>query len=491
VIEAVLELRGIAKRFGPVHALRGADFTLKAGEVHALLGENGAGKSTLMHVAYGLIRPDAGTILVHGRPGPPRSPHHARKLGIGMVHQHFTAIPALSVAENIALAARWGVRPAALQSRVQQLLQRTRLPLDPSARAGDLSVALKQRLEILKALAGDATILLLDEPTAVLAPAEAEEVLGLARRFAAGGASVVVITHKLEEALRVADQVTVLRSGRVTVTGRAADQTPRGLAAAMIGAAEPGPEPLRRTTEAAGGPVRVRCVALDLLREDGRGLAIRDAQFEVGAGEVLGVAAIEGNGQRELLRAMAGLMRPFRGRLDLEGPVGFIPEDRTTEGLIPDLDLTQNIVLGVGRGAPWVRRWRLDWGSARERTEALIREFGIHSPSADVAAGALSGGNQQKLVVARALEILPRVIIAENPTRGLDVHAARAVWQRLEAAARDGAALIVYSTDLDELLGQATRVLVVVNGRLTPAPVSAGRNEIGEMMLGARSGEAP
>jgi ABC-type uncharacterized transport system ATPase subunit len=363
--------------------------------------------------------------------------------------------------------------------------------LDPSARAGDLSVALKQRLEILKALAGDATILLLDEPTAVLAPAEADEVLALVRRFAAGGASVVLITHKLEEALRAADQVTVLRSGRVTLTGRAADQTAPGLAAAMIGAADLGPRPLRRTTVAAGGPVRVRCVALDLLREDGHGLAISDAQFEIGAGEVLGVAAIEGNGHRELLRAMAGLVRPLRGRLDLQGPVAFIPEDRTTEGLIPDLDLTQNVVLGVGRAAPWVRRWRLDWGSARERTEALIREFGIHSPSADVAAGALSGGNQQKLVVARALEILPRVIIAENPTRGLDVHAGRAVWQRLEAATRDGAALIVYSTDLDELLGQATRVLVVVNGRLTRAPVSAGRNEIGEMMLGARPGEAP
>ncbi len=491
MIDAALELRGIAKRFGPVQALRGADFTLKQGEVHALLGENGAGKSTLMHVAYGLIRPDEGTMRVRGHSALPRSPRQALKLGIGMVHQHFTAIPALTVAENVALAAGWGVQPAALQSRVEQLMQRTRLPLDPSARAGDLSVALKQRLEILKALAGDAAILLLDEPTAVLAPAEAHELLALARRFAADSGSVVLITHKLEEALRAADEVTVLRSGRVTLTGRASEQTPRGLARAMIGAAELGAEPSRRAAQASGGPIRARCAALDLLREDGHGLAIRDAQLDVGAGEVLGIAAVEGNGQRELLRAMAGLLRPLRGRLEVEGPVAFIPEDRTTEGLIPDLDLTQNVVLGVGRTAPWVRRWWLDWGSAQERTEALIREFGIHSPSAEVAAGALSGGNQQKLVVARALERLPRVIIAENPTRGLDVHAGRAVWQRLQAAARDGAALVVYCTDLDELLGQATRVLVVVNGRLRPAPATAGRNEIGAMMLGAPAGEAP
>ncbi len=266
MIEATLELCGIAKRFGPVHALRGADFILREGEVHALLGENGAGKSTLMHVAYGLIRPDAGTMRVRGHAGFPRSPRQALKLGIGMVHQHFTAIPALTVAENVALAAGWGVQPAVLRSRVEQLMQRSRLPLDPSARAGDLSVALTQRLEILKALAGDAAILLLDEPTAVLAPVEAEGLLALARRFAADGGSVVLITHKLDEALRAADEVTVLRSGRVTLTGRAAEQTPRALAGAMVGAAELGAEPSRRAAEAPGGGVEVSGVSYALFQ---------------------------------------------------------------------------------------------------------------------------------------------------------------------------------------------------------------------------------
>jgi general nucleoside transport system ATP-binding protein len=232
----------------------------------------------------------------------------------------------------------------------------------------------------------------------------------------------------------------------------------------------------------------VRCVALDLLREDGHGLALRDAHLTVGAGETVGIAAVEGNGQRELLRAIAGLVRPFRGRLEIERPVAFIPEDRTTEGLIPELDLTQNVVLGVGRGAPWVRGRRIDWDSARERTEALVREFGIRAPSADVLAGALSGGNQQKLVVARALERLPRIIVAENPTRGLDVHASRAVWQRLHGAVANGAALIVYSTDLDEVLERASRVVVVAKGRVTAAPPGASRVEIGAMMLGAPGG---
>jgi simple sugar transport system ATP-binding protein len=482
-----LELRGIVKRFGPVQALRGADFTLGPGEVHALLGENGAGKTTLMHVAYGLVRPDAGTIAVRGRTVAPRSPRDARRLGLGMVHQHFTSVPAFTVSENVALAAGWGVRPTTLRARVLELMGRVGLSLDPDALAGSLSVALKQRLEILKALAADATILLLDEPTALLAPGEADDVLRVVREFAARGGSAVLITHKLEEALRAADRVTALRAGQVTLTGPAGAQTPDSLARAMIG----GSEPVRRA-HARGGvgerPVLVRCEMLDLSREGHRGMAIRSAALAVGAGELVGIAAVEGNGQRELLRAVAGLERPLRGRLDVAQPVAFIPEDRTTEGLIGELRLTENVVLGLGRAAPWVKGARIDWSAARERTSALIAQFGIRAPGPDTPAGVLSGGNQQKVVVARALELLPRVIVAENPTRGLDVRAAEEVWTRLAAAADSGAAILVYSTDLDELLERVDRVVVVAQGVVTPAPAGAGKAVIGTMMLGAQPG---
>jgi simple sugar transport system ATP-binding protein len=487
VTAPALELRGIVKRFGPVQALRGADFILAAGEVHALLGENGAGKSTLMHVAYGLLRPDAGVIVVRGRTVIPRSPRDARRLGIGMVHQHFTSVAALTVAENVALAAGWAVSPRALRDRVVALTSRVGLPLDPDARADTLPVAAKQRLEIVKALAADATILLLDEPTAVLAPSEADEVLRVVRAFATQGGSAVLITHKLEEALRAADRVTALRAGRVTLTGAATEQTPDSLTRAMIGSSAPS-RPGRRRTPAAEQPLLVRCEMLDLSREDGRGIAIRGASLAIAAGEMVGVAAVEGNGQRELLRAVGGLVRPLRGRLDVSGPVAFIPEDRTTEGLIGELALTENVVLGLGRAAPWVHSALIDWSAARQRTAAIIGEFGIRAPGPDTPAGVLSGGNQQKVMIARALELLPRVIVAENPTRGLDVLAAAEVWDRLAAAAAAGAAVLVHATDLDELLDRVDRTLVLAQGVVAPAPGGAGKAEIGAMMLGARGG---
>ena len=485
-----LELHGVVKRFGPVQALRGADFTLAPGEVHALLGENGAGKSTLMHVAYGLVRPDAGAMAVRGRTVLPRSPRDARRLGLGMVHQHFTSIPAFTVAENIALSAGWSVRPKELRQRVLDLMGRVGLALDPDARAGTLTVAAKQRLEILKALAADATILLLDEPTAVLAPSDAEELLRVVREFAAGGGAAVLITHKLDEALRAADRVTALRAGRVTLTGPASAQTPDSLARAMIGSGAPvhgGPRPAERVERAS----LIRCEMLDLPREDGRGLALRGASLTVAAGELVGVAGVEGSGQRELLRTIAGLARPLRGRLEVAAPVAFVPEDRTTEGLIGELALTDNVVLGLGRGAAWVHRGRLDWKAARERTSFLIRQFGIRASGPDAPAGALSGGNQQKLMIARALELAPRVVVAENPTRGLDIHAADDVWQRLAAAATAGAAVLVYSSDLDEVLERADRAIVVAKGTVTAARAGAGKAELGAMMLGGQPGGRP
>jgi simple sugar transport system ATP-binding protein len=486
-VPPVLELVGIQKRFGSVQALRGADFALSAGEVHALLGENGAGKSTLMHVAYGLVRPDDGQVRVHGNARPVSSPREALKLGVGMVHQHFTAVPALTVAENVALTAGWAVRPRELSERVRALSERVGLPLDPDQRAGRLSVALKQRLEIVKALAGDARTLLLDEPTAVLAPAEAEELLEVIRAFAESGGAAVLITHKLDEALRAADRVTVLRQGTVTYAGPRAAQTMESLARAMIG---PSPDlpfistaGARRQPKPSSGPALIRLDSLEVSRESGYGIAVRHGFLAVNAGEIVGLAAVEGNGQRELLRAVAGRIMPLRGRLKVARPIGFIPEDRTSEGLIPELSLTENVVLGLGHDAPWIRRGRVRWREARTRTAELLEEFGIVASGPGASAASLSGGNQQKLVVARELSRRPAVIVAENPTRGLDVSAAAAIHARIRAAAQAGTAILFHSSDLDEVLHLAQRVVVMARGVMVEVPFTASRAEVGNLML--------
>jgi general nucleoside transport system ATP-binding protein len=489
-----LELRQIQKRFGSVQALRGADFALEPGEVHALLGENGAGKTTLMHAAYGLVRPDGGEIVVDGIPRAVTSPRTARRLGVGMVHQHFTSIPALSVAENVALAAGWPVTPEPLRRRVRSLGERVGLPLDPDLPAGRLSVSLKQRLEILKAVAAEARILLLDEPTAALAPSEADELLRIMRAFAESGGSVVLITHKLDEALAAADRVTVLRQGSVVFTGPVAGQTTASLARAMMGDAE-----LRAAAMLTGmktspgespdisGPALVRLDSLEVPREGGFGIAVRRGSLVVYGGEILGLAAVEGNGQRELLRAVAGRLLPIRGRLEVAGPVAFIPEDRTTEGLIPELTLTENVVLGSRPGDPWLRRGRIDWSLARQCTAALLGEFGVVAPGPQARASELSGGNQQKLVAARELARAPRVIVAEDPTRGLDIRAAAEIHARLLAAAAAGAAVLMYSSDLDEVLGLAHRVVVMSRGAVLPVASGATRAQISELMVsGAR-----
>jgi len=487
-VPPVFELIGIQKRFGSVQALDGADFTLRTGEIHALLGENGAGKSTLMHIAYGLVRSDTGDVRMNGVVRRIASPRQARELGIGMVHQHFTSVPALTVAENIALAAGWAVVPNQLRDRTRRLSERLGLPLDPDQRAGRLSVALKQRLEIVKALAGDARILLLDEPTAVLAPAEAEELLRVVRAFTEAGGSAVLITHKLDEVLSAADRVTVLREGAVTYAGTVAGQTVESLTAAMIG-----PESNRSssfTTVHAGAPRAtakrelIRLQALELSRESGYGIAIRPAALIVGSGEIVGIAAVEGNGQRELLRAVAGRIVRLRGRLEVAQPVAFIPEDRTSEGLIPELDLTENVALGLGLDAPWTRRGWIRWGEARARTADLLQEFGITASGPRARAASLSGGNQQKLIVARELSRSPAVIVAENPTRGLDVVAASAIHARLRSAAAAGAAVLFHSSDLDEVLALAERVIVVARGVISEVSPQASRATIGAMMLG-------
>jgi len=485
-VTPVLELAAIHKRFGSVHALRGADFTLFPGEVHALLGENGAGKTTLMQIAAGLLRPDSGEVRLGGQVRPGLSPRAARRLGIGMVHQHFTSVPAFTVAENVALAAGWPVAPGRLRERVRELGARVGLPLDPDDRVERLSVGLRQRLEIVKALAADARILLLDEPTAVLAPAEVEDLLRVIRGFTTSGGSVVLITHKLDEALAAADQVTVLRRGEVVLTGAVAGQDTATLTAAMIG--EGVPDDRIEPPSAPVAPIAdrrplVRVESLDVRRDAGLGIALRGASLVVGSGEIVGVAAVEGNGQRELLRAVAGRIHALRGLREVAEPVAFIPEDRSTEGLIPEMTLTENVVLGSSESDPWIRGRTIDWREARARTAALLEEYAVAAPGPEAPAATLSGGNQQRVVVARELSRRPRVVVAENPTRGLDIRATATIHVRLRRAASEGAAVLFHSSDLDEVLELATRVVVASRGVLIQPPPDATRETIGALML--------
>lgn len=479
-----LELRNIRKRYGRTLALAGADLTVRWGEVHALLGENGAGKSTLLRIAAGLERGDGGTIAVDGADAVIRSPRDARRLGIGMVHQHPTSIPSLTVAENIALTAGWRVRPAELRERAAALGESHRLPVDADAYAGRLPVSLKQRLEILKALAARARILLLDEPTAVLAPREAEDLLGMIARFAADGNAVLLVTHKLRDALSISHRVTVLRHGAVTFSGNGDSASQESLSLAMLGESPRGEPMPAAGRPRAGAEPAIRAQALDVAREGRYGIALRGASLTVLPGEIVGLAAVEGGGQRELMRSVAGLLHPLRGTLRVTPPVAFIPEDRTVEGLIPGLSLAENVVLGLGEHAPGVRGRLLSWSGAAAGTAELLDRFGITASGPMAAAGSLSGGNQQKLMLARALASNPKVVVAENPTRGLDVAATAEVHARLRALAAEGAAILFHSTDLDEVMLLADRV-VVVSGGTVRYPAVPDRDLVGRMMVGA------
>lgn len=476
-------LRHIHKRFGAVRALHDVDLVLQTGQVHALLGENGAGKTTLMRVAYGLVRPDRGTVLFDGAPAAISTPRDARVLGIGMVHQHFTSVPEFSVAENVALAAGWKVRPREIRSKVTALCQNLELPLDPDAMAGVLPVALKQRLEIVKALATRTTVLLMDEPTAVLTPAEIDNLLTFLKRFAATGGSVALITHKLPEALEGADRVTVLRRGVVTYEGSVEGQTASSLARHMIGEAVSQPSARRPPTD---GGIRIEATGLSLEAKPGHGTGLIEGSVQVRAGEIVGVAAVEGNGQRELLRCIAGVWRPSSGTLHVAAPTAFVPEDRTTEGLILDMTVTENVVLSLGRRAPWVAQGGIglvNWDGARQESSRLLDDFDIVAPDPDGPVRGLSGGNQQKLVLARALARHPKVLVAENPTRGLDVRATAEIQARLRMAANRGTAVVFYSSDLDEVVEMADRVVVLANGRTHTVVGSADRTSLGRMML--------
>ena len=463
----VLELRGITKSFGSVQALRGADLVLMAGEVHALLGENGAGKSTLLHIADGMILPETGQIRIHGREVVLRSPRDARVNGIGMVHQHFTSIGPFTVAENLDLAiGRLGGRPAG------RLLER----VDPRAPVENLSVGLRQRIEIVKALSGGARVLLLDEPSAALAPSEVADLLGLVRQFARDGGAVALVTHKLPEVFTAADRVTVLRHGQVTLTAPVAGQDRDSLASAMIGASEG-----RKVETSEDSGARGSDLPTFRLSD-----AFRLGDLVLHPGELVGVAAVEGNGQRELLRALAGVEGSYSPAARAEASLAFVPEDRSTEGLIPAMSLAENLVLGLDRDPRWARGPRLDWSAIRRHAQRLIENYDIRAAGPDDPAATLSGGNQQKLVLARVLESRPRMLVVENPTRGLDFRATAYVHERLREAARAGVCVVAYSSDLDEVLELGERIVVVHQGQVSEVPRGADRQTVGDLMLGIR-----
>ncbi|MBT8402716.1 MAG: ABC transporter ATP-binding protein [Gemmatimonadetes bacterium] len=482
-----VSIRGLSKRFGTVVALDDARLDAWPGEVHAVLGENGAGKTTLLSALAGLVPPDDGEIRIDGAPERFASPRAAWQRGIGMVHQHFALVDRMSVLENLALGRRrsGGFRLALGEVRraAEELGGRVGLSVPLDATVESLGVGDRQRAEILKVLLRDPGVLVLDEPTAVLAPAEVEGLLELLRRLAGEGRAVLLVAHKLDEVLAVADRVTVLRRGRTVLEAARSEVDADRLAVAMVGSA-PAP-PTTRGPVSDRHPVIARLRGAHVDAADGRD-RLDDVDLDIRAGEIVGVAGVEGNGQRELAFLLSGRRLPERGEVALPEAIAFIPQDRRREGLVLPFSVAENLALGMHED-PEVRRGPLlRWPRIRERAQAAIDRFAIRVPDPRTPVATLSGGNQQRVVVARELSGRPRLIVAENPTRGLDVAGAAFVHRTLrECASGDAASgVVVISTDLDEILALADRVVVLVRGRLMPVPESErSRTGIGARML--------
>jgi general nucleoside transport system ATP-binding protein len=502
MVEApLLELRGITKQFPGVLANDSVDFELEKGEVHALLGENGAGKSTLMNILYGLYHPDEGEIRLNGEPVRIGSPRDAIDLGIGMVHQHFMLIPVMTVAENIVLAIEPTKGPfldlAGADARVRELSTQFGLAVRPGARVASISVGMQQRAEILKALYRGAEILILDEPTAVLTPQEASELFTILRSLQADGKSIIFISHKLTEVLDIADRITVLRQGKRIDTVPRAGATREGLARLMVGR-----EVVLRVEKPPAEPGETLLQVENLTILDERGLeACRGVSLEVKAGEIVGIAGVDGNGQTELIDALTGLRRSSKGRIVAAGRdittadsrecldlgVGHIPEDRQVRGLVLDFTLAENLALHDFRTEPdskwgWLYPKRLV-----ERAISLLKEFDVRGGRPQTLAVTLSGGNQQKVVVAREVSRDPKILVAAQPTRGLDVGAIEFVHRRLVTERDEGRAILLVSFELDEILSLSDRILVLYEGRIVGEyEPGVSEEELGIAMTGGR-----
>jgi len=495
-----VEMRGIVKRFPGVLAVDNVDFDLRAGEIHALLGENGAGKSTLMNVLAGLYRPEGGTVQIHGQPADLRSPRDAIEQGIGMVHQHFMLVPSQTVTENILLGLdepRFVMRLAKYDHLVADLGERFGLRVDPKARIWQLSVGEQQRVEILKMLYRGAGVLIMDEPTAVLAPQEIEELFYTLRSMRAQGKSIVFISHKLGEVMAVADRITVLRKGRVTAAGLEATST----SAAKLARLMVGREVLFRVEKVHREPGEVVLSVENVHALNDKGLsALRGVSLQVHAGEILGIAGVAGNGQRELAEVITGLRRCTAGRVMIHGQevssgsasavirqgVSHVPEDRTGVGSAPNLGLTDNLIMKSYHQPPVGQGWIINQAVARQHARDLKAEYEIAAPSVDTPARLLSGGNLQRLILAREISAQPYLLVAVQPTRGLDVGAIESVQRLLLAQREAGAAILLISEELDELFSLSDRVAVVYEGEMVGQLVEEDRETVGLMMTGQK-----
>jgi len=498
-----VEMRGIVKRFPGLVANDHVDFELRRGEVHALLGENGAGKSTLMNILSGLYAADEGTISVQGIPASIRSPRDAIAAGLGMIHQHFTLVPSLTVTENVLLGLReprFRLHLPHYARKVQALAERSGLRVDPMAKVWDLSVGEQQRVEIVKMLYRGCRVLIMDEPTAVLAPQETEELFRTLRDMTSRGESIVLISHKLDEVLTIADRITILRKGKVTAEAiPAAGRTRPELARLMVG--RDVLEVIERTPSTPG-PVVLELRAVDAVDE--RGLpALRDVNLQVRAGEIMGLAGVAGNGQSELAEVITGL-RGCTGHVAVHGDdlagrpplraidagVAHIPEDRLGMGSAPDLSLVDNLMMKSYRRAPIARRWMVNSTAARDQAEALKHEYEVAAPTIDTQARLLSGGNLQRLIFAREVSTMPSIIVAAQPSRGLDVGAVETVHRLLLERRTAGAAVLLISEDLDEIMALSDRIAVIYDGHIAGI-VDAETTDIHELGLLMTGGSLP
>jgi simple sugar transport system ATP-binding protein len=499
---AVLEMRGVTKTFGPVRANDGISIALGRGKILGLLGENGAGKSTLMKILYGLYRPDSGEILLDGERVEIRDPRDAVSRGIGMVHQHFTLIPPLTVAENIVLGAelRGGALGVSLDlegaaKATEELSERYGLRVDPRARVADLSVGEQQRVEILKTLYRDARILVLDEPTAVLTPQETEDLFSVLKELVADGLSIVLITHKLGELLGVSDNITIIRDGKVVETVRTAETDQGQLARLMVGR-----EVLLRVEKGESEVGDTRLAAEGVVVHSSTGaIAVRGVSIEVRAGEILGVAGVDGNGQTELAEALAGVRPAESGRVSLDGEdvtalgaddrqergLAYVPEDRGTKGLVQDFTLYENNALKTYDEPPFSRfGWIFPKVMRRSAAENL-RAYDVRPADPDARAGSLSGGNQQKAILARELSGDPGVVIASQPTRGVDVGAIEFIHRQLLERRAEGKAILLISLELEEVRSLSDRIVVMYGGEIVgEVGPDATDEELGLLMAG-------